>query len=140
MQGEEYQPPETPFVLVDVTIKEIEGPAEIESPDDGLLYTIFSLHSKEQLEYNDDPLLLEPSYFSGHGEQNGSGNGYGYFLMEPGEEKDYQVGFFLRDLKDYVYARDFDPKDYVTSPEQVLVIAVVNSSFMEYVDLETDKG
>ena len=133
----DYTLPETPFVLVDVTIKKTEGPAERKSREKGLLMTIFSLHSKQQLEWCDSqdmaPVLLEPSYFSGHGEDEEDGKGYEYFWLEPGEKQEYQVGFFLQNLKDHAGAKDFEPKSYVTSPDEGLMVSI---NGLYYVDLE----
>ena len=134
---DKYTLPETPFVLVDVTIKETEGPAERKSREKGLLMTIFSLHSKQQLEWCDSqdmaPVLREPSYFSGHEAQTEDGKGYGRFWLEPGEEQEYQVGFFLVDLKDHAGVKDFHPEELVSSPDEGLMVSI---NGLYYVDLE----
>lgn len=106
--------------------------------EDGLLYTMFGLNSKQQLEWCDSqdtaPLLWGPSYFSGHETQAEDGKGYGRFWLEPGEEQEYQVGFFLVDLKDHADAKDFHPEEWVSSPDEGLMVSI---NGLYYVDLET---
>ena len=145
LDTDQYKLPETPFVLVDVTIKETEGPEEREPPEDGIPITMFSLHSKQQIDWYEEnypeggPILREPEYFSGHEEQDAEGKGYGYFWMEPGQEQAYQVGFFLTDLEELANARNFHPESRVASPDEGLVLGIGSNLNYSYVDLETDK-
>lgn len=137
LDTDKYTLPETPFVLVDVTIKETEGPAERKSREDGLNILMFSLHSKQQLEWctenGIEAVMREPGYFSGYGEMEEDGKGYEYFWLEPGEEQEYQVGFFLHDLKDYANGKDFHPEEWVSSPDEGLMVSI---NGLYYVDLE----
>ena len=138
LNTDKYTLPETPFVLVDVTIKKTEGTTERKAMEDGLLCTMFSLYSRQQLEWckehERDVVMREPEYFSGHEEQNPEGNGYAYFWLDLGEEQNYQIGFFLKDPEESI-GRDAFPEEYVYSADGGLLIGIIDNHPLYYVDL-----
>ncbi len=144
--GENYEPPETPFVLVDITIKKVEGVEEYTGRDSCENIYFFYLFSKQQLEWEKENgrgvASIEMDYFSGHGDPGEDFKGDTYFWLDVGEEKDYQIGFFLDNFEEYIGKRDWEPYSWV--PEQVvlsadegLVLAFGINGY-QYVDLETD--
>ena len=141
LNTDKYTLPETPFVLVDVTIKKTEGATERKAMEDGLLCTMFSLHSRQQLEWckehERDVVMREPEYFSGHEEQNSEGKGYGYFWLDLGEKQNYQIGFFLKDPEESI-GRDAFPEEYVYSADEGLLMGIGIYSTLYYVDLEIE--
>ena len=99
--GSEFDIQQTPLVMVDVTIKKVSGVEEEVDRYSRENITDFSLYSKKQLQWceeNDqEAVMSEPDYFSGHGDWDADYKGYTYYWLDVGEEKDYQIGYFLND-------------------------------------------
>lgn len=136
----------TPFVLVDVTIKKLEGLEGTENKEDmdNWEYMSFALFSKRQLGWPEEKLVTQnftgasKAYFSDHYETS-----YDYFSfwLDVGEEKDYQIGFFLTDPQEGVGLKDWDPETECLSTDRDLLLAVgngMNGNFHEFVDLEPE--
>ena len=97
--GTEYEIEETPLVMVEMKIKKLSGIEKDTGKDSRELISVFALYSKEQLqwceEHEMEPMGRTSGYFSGHGDWED--NGYGRYWLDVGEEKTYQLGFFLLD-------------------------------------------
>ena len=137
---------ETPFILVDVTIKKLEGLEQATDKNnlDNWEYMYFALFSNRQREYskenNTEIVGLNPSYFSDHYQSDNSID-YGRFWLDIGEEKDYQIGFFLTDPQEGVGLKDWDPETECLSTDRDLLLAVgngMNGYYSKFVDLEPE--
>ena len=135
--------PEPPFVLLDVTIKKLEGLEELDKGDlESWDYMTFALCSKRQREYcketQQDVMWEDMSYFSGHDD---SAYDYWSFWLDVGEEKDYQIGCFLMDPNFGIGLKDWDPEVNCLSTDRDLLLAVgngMNGYYYEFVDLEPE--
>lgn len=137
--GEKFDIEETPLVMVEMKIKKVSGVKEDTGRDSRELITCFQLFSKEQLQWCKDhdvtPGEKLVSYFSGHGDFEEDYREYDYYWLDVGEEKTYQLGFFLEDP-----AKEGDNKMYLTSVESGLMLGFTSNSngyMVGYVDLET---
>ena len=140
LDTDEYTIPETPFVLVDVTIKKVESNSKQDGPySNGILCTIFGLYNRQQLEWckeNDqEPMSQDPYYFSGHGEGFSDDQGYEFFWLDVGEEQNYQFGFFLRDPAKPLGRESF-AETYVYSADGGLLMGIIDNTPLYYVDLD----
>ena len=135
--GTEYEIEETPLVMVEMKIKKISGIEKDTGKYSRELTSVFALYSKEQLqwceEHETEPKGRTSGYFSGHGDWED--NGYGFYWLDVGEEKTYQLGFFLHDPNG-----PWGGKDWFNSVDGGLMLGVDASKtgFTSlYVDLET---
>ena len=82
-----------------------------------------------------NPMGGRIGYFSGHGDWEADYKGYTYYWLEVGEEKTYQLGFFLNDPNGR-----WGGKEYLTSVDSGLLLGFTSNSngyVVGYVDLET---
>ena len=82
-----------------------------------------------------EPLGEVIGYFSGHGDWESDYKGYTYYWLDIGEEKTYQLGFFLNDPNSR-----WGGKDCLTSVDSGLMMGVDTGGMGQvglYVDLET---
>ena len=87
--------------MVEMKIKKLSGIEKDTGMDSREITTVFALYSKEQLqwceEHETEPAGRTSGYFSGHGGWGQGGKEYAYYWLDVGEEKTYQLGFFLED-------------------------------------------
>ena len=137
--GEKFEIPETPLVMVEMKIKKVSGAKEDTGMDSRENFTRFQLYSKEQLQWCKDhdetPGEKLADYFSDHGELGKDYKGYSYYWLDVGEEKTYQIGFFLNDPNG-----PLGDDDDFTSVDSGLMLGVDTNGTgytSLYVDLET---
>jgi len=137
--GEKFEIPETPLVMVEMKIKKVSGAKEDTGMDSRENFTRFQLYSKEQLQWCKDhdetPGEKLSDYFSDHGELGKDYKGYSYYWLDVGEEKTYQIGFFLNDPNG-----PLGDDDDFTSVDSGLMLGVDTNGTgytSLYVDLET---
>ena len=135
--GTKYEIEETPLVMVEMKIKKLSGIEKDTGIDSRESITRFQLFSKEQLqwceEHETEPKGKLNGYFSGHGDWED--NGYDFYWLDVGEEKTYQLGFFLHDPNG-----PWGGKDWFNSVDGGLMMGVDASKTgfdSLYVDLET---
>ena len=135
--GTKYEIEETPLVMVEMKIKKVSGIEKDTGMDSRESITRFQLYSKEQLqwceEHETQPIEKLSGYFSDHGDWED--NGYSFYWLDVGEEKTYQLGFFLNDPNG-----PWGGKDGFTSVDGGLMMGVDTNGtgFTSlYVDLET---
>ena len=76
--------------------------------------------------------MTEPDYFSGHGDWGADYKGYTYYWLDVGEEKDYQIGYFLFDPNESP-GKDDDIRRMLTTAEGGLMLKVNG----RYIDLDS---
>ena len=137
--GTEFDIEETPLVMVEMKIKKVSGVKKDTGRESRENITSFQLYSKEQLqwceEHETEPIGELVGYFSGHGDWEADYKGYTYYWLEVGEEKTYQLGFFLNDPNGR-----WGGKEYLTSVDSGLMMGVDTGGMGQiglYVDLET---
>ena len=137
--GEKFDIEETPLVMVEMKIKKVSGVKEDTGRESRENITSFKLFSKEQLQWCEEnemePLGEVIGYFSGHGDWESDYKGYTYYWLDIGEEKTYQLGFFLNDPNSR-----WGGKDCLTSVDSGLMMGVDTGGMGQvglYVDLET---
>lgn len=137
--GEKFEIPETPLVMVEMKIKKVSGAKEDTGMDSRENFTRFQLYSKEQLQWCKDhdetPGEKLADYFSDHGDFGENYKGYSYYWLDVGEEKTYQMGFFLNDPNG-----PLGDDDDFTSVDSGLMLGVDTNGTgytSLYVDLET---
>ena len=137
--GTEYEIEETPLVMVEMKIKKLSGIEKDTGMESRELTSVFALYSKEQLqwceEHETEPIGQLSGYFSGHGGWGEGGKEYDYYWLDVGEEKTYQLGFFLNDPNG-----PWGGKKYFSSLDGGLMMGVDagGTGFHSlYVDLET---
>ena len=135
--GTEFDIEETPLVMVEMKIKKVSGVKKDTGRESRELISCFQLFSKEQLqwceEHEMEPMGRTSGYFSGHGDWED--NGYGRYWLDVGEEKTYQLGFFLRDPNG-----PWGGGNHLTSVDSGLMMGVDTGGMGHiglYVDLET---
>ena len=142
--GTEFDIEETPLVMVEMKIKKVSGVKKDTGRESRENITSFQLFSKEQLQWGEEheeeqeikPVIGEMcDYFSGHGDWEADYKGYTYYWLDVGEEKTYQLGFFLRDPNG-----PRSGENYLTSVDSGLMLGFTSNSngyVVGYVDLET---
>ena len=137
--GTEYEIAETPLVMVEMKIKKLSGIEKDTGKDSREVTSVFALYSKEQLQWCEEhemnPMGGRIGYFSGHGGWGQGGQEYGRYWLDIGEEKTYQLGFFLYDPNG-----PWGGKDWFNSVDGGLMMGVDagGTGFDSlYVDLET---
>ena len=133
----------TPFVLLDITMKKLEGLEELDKRDlESWDYMTLHIGSKRQREYckeiQYDVIWVGTSYFSGHDD---AAYDYWSFWLDVGEEKDYQIGYFLTDPQEGVGFKDWNPETRCLSTDRDLLLAVgngMNGYYSKFVDLEPE--
>ena len=142
--GEKFDIEETPLVMVEMKIKKVSGVKKDTGRESRELITKFQLFSKEQLQWGEEheeeqeinPVIGEIcDYFSGHGDWEADYKGYDYYWLDVGEEKTYQLGFFLRDPNG-----PWGGGNHLTSVDSGLMMGVDTGGMGHiglYVDLET---
>ena len=137
--GTEFDIEETPLVMVEMKIKKVSGVKKDTGRESRENITSFQLFSKEQLQWCEEnemqPMGELVGYFSGHGDWEADYKGYTYYWLEVGEEKTYQLGFFLNDPNGR-----WGGKEYLTSVDSGLMMGVDTGGLGHiglYVDLET---
>lgn len=105
-------------------------------------YMTLHIGSKRQREYckeiQYDVIWVGTSYFSGHDD---AAYDYWSFWLDVGEEKDYQIGYFLTDPQEGVGFKDWNPETRCLSTDRDLLLAVgngMNGYYSEFVDLEPE--
>ena len=124
------------FVLLDVKIKKISG-SERKNEEDNDNISTLQLYNQNMLKAKangESPAISEICYFSGHGDVDETGKGYGRYWLDPGEEAVFQVGWCVHEpltgRDQVVYLND----------TKGLVLHVGNSNNVDggtYIDLET---
>ena len=137
--GTEFDIEETPLVMVEMKIKKVSGVKKDTGRESRELISCFELFSKEQLQWCEEnemqPMGEMCDYFSGHGDWDADYKGYHYYWLDIGEEKTYQLGFFLNDPNSR-----WGGKEYLTSVDSGLMMGFTSNSnghVVGYVDLET---
>ena len=137
--GTEFDIEETPLVMVEMKIKKVSGVKKDTGRESRELITKFQLFSKEQLQWCEEnemqPMGEMCDYFSGHGDWEADYKGYHYYWLDIGEEKTYQLGFFLKDPNG-----PWGGKDWFNSVDGGLMMGVDTGGMGQtslYVDLET---
>ena len=137
--GTEFDIEETPLVMVEMKIKKVSGVKKDTGRESRELITKFQLFSKEQLQWCEEnemqPMGEMCDYFSGHGDWDADYKGYHYYWLDIGEEKTYQLGFFLKDPNG-----PWGGKDWFNSVDGGLMMGVDTGGMGQtslYVDLET---
>lgn len=137
--GEKFEISETPLVMVEMKIKKVSGAKEDTGRDSRENCTRFRLYSKEQLQWckknNETPGVKLPDYLSDHGDFGEDYKGYSYYWLDVGEEKTYQMGFFLNDPNG-----PLGDDDDLTSVTSGLMLGVDTNGIGHtslYVDLQT---
>ena len=137
--GTEFDIEETPLVMVEMKIKKVSGAKEDTGRDSRENCTRFRLYSKEQLQWckknNETPGVKLPDYLSDHGDFGEDYKGYSYYWLDVGEEKTYQMGFFLNDPNG-----PLGDDDDLTSVTSGLMLGVDTNGIGHtslYVDLQT---
>ena len=137
--GTEFDIEETPLVMVEMKIKKVSGGKKDTGRESRENITSFQLYSKEQLQWCEEhemnPMGGRIGYFSGHGGWGEGGKEYGRYWLDIGEEKTYQLGFFLYDPNG-----PWGGKDWFNSVDGGLMMGVDagGTGFDSlYVDLET---
>lgn len=125
---------DTPFILIDIKIKKLDGPKWTEGGFDDNV-NAFTLTSQKQIQAGTSAMISEMCYFSGQysGHSKENEKDYTKFWLELGEEKVFQLGWCLHD------GTEIGPKDknacLLTEREGLLLEMADNSHI--YVDLET---
>ena len=137
--GTEFDIEETPLVMVEMKIKKVSGVKKDTGRESRENITSFQLFSKEQLQWCEEnemqPMGELVGYFSGHGDWEADYKGYTYYWLDVGEEKTYQLGFFLNDPNG-----PWGGEDHLTSVDSGLMMGVDTGGMGQiglYVDLET---
>ena len=133
----------TPFVLLGITMRKLEGLEELDKSDlESWDYMTLHIGSKRQREYckeiQYDVIWVGTSYFSGHDD---AAYDYWSFWLDVGEEKDYQIGYFLTDPQEGVGFKDWNPETRCLSTDRDLLLAVgngMNGYYSKFVDLEPE--
>ena len=135
-----YGVKDTPFILLDVTLKKVSGP-EREGENDWDTLGEFYLTNQEslQLEAQGENGAMSPEmcYFSDHRpvEKEDDEKYYNQFWLDPGEEKTYQLGWCLHDGSEKSIR---EPNVVLLMETEGLVLAVgADVTQEQYVDLGT---
>lgn len=136
-----YGVKDTPFILLDVTVKKVSGP-EREGEDDWDTLGEFHLTNQEGLQLEaqgKNEVLISPEmcYFSDHRpvEKEEDEKGYNKYWLDPGEEKTYQLGWCLHDGSE---RGPREPNVVLLMETEGLVLAVgADVTQEQYVDLGT---